>query len=58
MLKKLFEFTGAFLKGLICGALLVAATATAIVLAFFAVMTAYRGIELLWHEVFSFPWTF
>ena len=54
MLEKLFNSASLLLKGIICGALLVAATAAAIVVAFFAVMAAYRGIEVLWREVFSF----
>lgn len=58
MLERLFESIVSFLKDVICGALLVAATAAAIAVAIFTVMTAYRLIELLWHEVFSFPWAF
>jgi len=55
MLEKLFESASFLLKGVITGALLIAATAAAIFVAFFAVMTAYRVIELLWRAVFSRP---
>jgi hypothetical protein len=56
MIEKFFESAGSFLKTFICGALLLAATAVAITVAICLILTSYRLIELLWHEVFSFSW--
>lgn len=58
MLEKLFDSAGSFLKAVICGAMLIAAAAVAVTVAFFALMSAYRGMELLWREVFSHSWSF
>jgi len=56
MLQNIIESAGSFLKTIICGALLLAATAAAIAVAICVILTSYRLIELLWHEVFSFSW--
>ncbi|MFC1635727.1 hypothetical protein ACFL5Z_12880 [Planctomycetota bacterium] len=56
MLKKMFDAFSSLLTSVIYGALLVAATAAAVAAAIFVTMTAYRVIELLWREVFSFSW--
>ena len=56
MFKNLFESTAIFLKSIICGSLLVAATATAITFAYFIVMTCYRLIGSVWAHLFSQPW--
>ena len=58
MIKNLCDLASSFFKAVICGALLVAAAAIAVAVAFFTVMTAYRGIELLWREVFGHSWRF
>jgi len=58
MIKKIYDFVLGILKSIICGALLVAAAAAAVAIGFFAFMSAYRGIELLWREVFSHSWGF
>jgi hypothetical protein len=57
MLKNLFESGSLFLRGIITGALLVAAAVAAIAVSFFVVMSVFRLIGLLWREVFGFPWT-
>jgi len=56
MLKNIFESAGSLLKSIICGSLLVAATATAITFAYFIVMTCYRLIGSVWAHLFSQPW--
>jgi hypothetical protein len=56
MLKNLFESTAVFLKSIICGSLLVGATAAAITFAYFIAMTCYRLIGSAWDHLFSQPW--
>ena len=56
MIEKFFESAASFLKAIICSTLLLAATAAAIAVAICLILTSYRLMELLWHEVFSFSW--
>ena len=56
MIKNLFESAGYFLKTIICGALLLAATAGAITVTYFIIMTCYRLIGSTWSHLFSKPW--
>ena len=56
MFKSLFESITAFFKAIICCALLIAATAGAVTLAYIVTMTCIRTGESLWHHFFSQPW--
>jgi len=58
MLNEMFEKLNSLLQGIITNAPFIALVPVVIVIIFFVGMTAYRLIELLWHNLFSFPWSF
>jgi len=58
MFNKIFEKLNALLQGIVINTPLIALVPVLVVVLFFIGMTAYRLIELLWHNLFSFPWSF
>jgi hypothetical protein len=58
MFNKIIEKSNVLLQGLITNAPYIASAPVIAVVIFFITMTAYRLIGLLWHNLFSFPWSF